>query len=866
LRLISPSKGSPFAAAAVLLSAPLFYFYVVSFDRHELDGLVEFRRAVEDVVDARDPARFTPRRLRLRFSEKNEVQIDTWTFEARAQSYIGASQKALMPARLVASGESFAVKARLKGDWTDYLGGSYLGLRVELRGDDRYWGMRAFNLQPPSTRNYLFEWAFMRACEKAGLLTPKHEFVQLAVGGRPEMTYLLIEHFSKELVERQGRREGVIVKFDEGNYFELGARKESVGREGWPTASLSVFGEANVAKDRGLAAQRAAALAALNALRHGTRPPSDVLKVEETARYLALIDVFGAGHALAWHNFRFYYDPVVGRLEPIAWDGNAGALRYGPDPPRHGGFSELIFTDPVISRAYTRELIRFVQPEFVQSFLAEENLELAKRHAMLVDGDPTYRRGADEIALALDHYTAFLRAELAASDLALARSARLADGSFHVWVHSRVPFALELLGVAGSEHAGPVERREDLSLGAWLPRTTYSDVRSDEALDVARLQLPSEGGTPEYLTVRLAGATDSDGTRVPIAPLSPGLVQGITDRVTTDQSLRWKGDHWAWSASPSPPPALPAGWSVTPARPDQPRWVSPPPGESELSNDLLLPDGYGLRLLAGTTLRIADQRVMAIHGPLDVRGRVEAPVVLAPANRAWAGLVVLASPQGSRIRHLRMSGVHPAEGLRGPAREGWFQTGGLVFAGSDLHAEGLHLEDFGTEDALNVVSAELVLRNSTIRRVASDALDGDFITGRIEGVEVIDAGGDGFDFSGSRVALEDLRTDGVKDKAVSVGERSEVSLRGLAARRGRFAVVAKDGSRLHARDVAAEDVWVAMAAYTKKGEFGPANLEVANLQLTRQTFSHLAQEESTVVLDGRRLSTREFDSEDLYAD
>ena len=58
---------------------------------------------------------------------------------------------------------------------------------------------------------------------------------------------------------------------------------------------------------------------------------------------------------------------------------------------------------------------------------------------------------------------------------------------------------------------------------------------------------------------------------------------------------------------------------------------------------------------------------------------------------------------------------------------------------------------------------------------------------------------------------------------------------------------------------------MALTAYTKKLEFGPARLDATGLELDGRSFSHLAQAGSLITLDERRLPTRSFDVADLYA-
>ena len=57
--------------------------------------------------------------------------------------------------------KNFNIKLRVKGDralhWYDKNQTSY---RIDLRGDDRIWGLEEFSVQKPITRNYIYEYIF----------------------------------------------------------------------------------------------------------------------------------------------------------------------------------------------------------------------------------------------------------------------------------------------------------------------------------------------------------------------------------------------------------------------------------------------------------------------------------------------------------------------------------------------------------------------------------------------------------------------------------------------------------------------------------------------------------------------------------
>ena len=68
-------------------------------------------------------------------------------------------------------------------------------------------------------------------------------------------------------------------------------------------------------------------------------------------RFLALVDVWGGGHALS-HNTRFYYNPITARLEPVGFDANIGEKLSFLDGNIIGAYFEnsairLVYADTV---------------------------------------------------------------------------------------------------------------------------------------------------------------------------------------------------------------------------------------------------------------------------------------------------------------------------------------------------------------------------------------------------------------------------------------------------------------------------------------------------------------------------------------
>ena len=134
-----------------------------------------------------------------------------------------------VPAKIRHEGRTVKVKMRLKGDWARNSSDKKMSLRLNVKKGDHLLGMRRISLQNPKARIYDGDRLFFEAIKREGILAPRHSFVDLTVNGTKMGIMALEEHFSKELLESQSRRAGVILKFDESMVW-LAESEASKGR------------------------------------------------------------------------------------------------------------------------------------------------------------------------------------------------------------------------------------------------------------------------------------------------------------------------------------------------------------------------------------------------------------------------------------------------------------------------------------------------------------------------------------------------------------------------------------------------------------------------------------------------------------
>ena len=73
--------------------------------------------------------------------------------------------------------------------------------KIKLLENKAIDGFKRFSIQQPKTRDYLYEWLFMKVLEKEGLIFHRVKFLETNVNGENLGIYFLEEQHSKQLIE-----------------------------------------------------------------------------------------------------------------------------------------------------------------------------------------------------------------------------------------------------------------------------------------------------------------------------------------------------------------------------------------------------------------------------------------------------------------------------------------------------------------------------------------------------------------------------------------------------------------------------------------------------------------------------------------
>jgi CotH kinase protein len=745
---------------------------------------------------------------------------------ALAEGLLFSGPDDYVPVRVRFAGKRVKAKARLKGRLPDHWSTDKWSLRIKVSGDETILGMKRFAIQAPETRNFLTEAIALAAIRREGLLAVRYRFVSVTINGEAKGIYAIEQGFDKHVLERSGRRDGPILRFDnEASLRAYGAQGDFEAGSGEFSASPIV----GRAADTGRGSEFERAVALLEAFRAGRIAAGDTFHLERMATFVALRELLGSKE-LDWRDMRFYYDPIRSRLEPIGYDNHAGrkisklfhydggiynksAKRPVEDQLRPN-FAHLLFRDHAFSAAYVVALERVSNPEYLPKFFAEVRegqgrslINLYTDYPYVQTPDATLRRNAQ-----------FIRDRLAARH------------SMHAYIESVEGDTLRIL--VGNTQSLPLELH-GLSIGGAALLEPNAPVR-----------LPSKRRTRAITFKRATFTNPAGGTLEPTQVIVKFRVAG-SSKVHATTLHEWRS---------IPPAKVVADWMADTSEfrsaayltiDEGRKTATVRPGRWVLRKNLIVPKGYGLFVAAGSRLDLRDGAKIVSRSPVFFTGTSDTPVVIESSDGTGQGIVVLDAAATSKLQNVRFVG------LGTPAQGGWTVPGAVTFYESDVDIDYVQFEGSRSEDALNVVRGEFTMRHASFVDVMADAFDGDFVSGTVSHCTFLRCGNDGIDVSGSSLTATDLTFKAIGDKAVSAGENSRVQLDNVDVRDCQLAFTSKDSSILIVKRARVRATKVAFVAFRKKTEFTGGKIEASNCELVDVTEPHLLEKHSSLTRNGK---------------
>ena len=770
-----------------------------------------------------------------------------------------------------------AADLRIKGDWTDHVETDKWSLRIKLK-DAKLGGMSVFSIQHPKTRGMLWEWLVLKAARREKLLAPRSTFVNVMLNENSMGVYYLEEHFSKELLESQGRREGPIVIWDESTLWASMLQAHNLTRKGIsltiPLSAIRTWAP-NVAEIRAYDEKRLKSSDALQKSLFGgveqmallqartmsqSRLEGDMTRwaakarlagasvtslvdIESLSRMHALATLFQLKHAFAWHNLRFYHDPVLDRLEPILFDCNAQSP---------SGREVIVFRpvdeastfkdcDDYVNGVF-RQLGSFCEPEYLDALFKSVEAELTLFEKALNAESPMVAKFSISAMFArLRTEQSYLKGVIDPPDPLNLQAVRVHEEEretegdsdridVYMWADSDTPIVVTSLQFGeGREHTARSLLASDENR---IQLAASGEVILSNNRRIVRFSIP--------LTSERMGETTMVETRA-VSVTAHYRPIALAQQRTKSCSIRpsESGIRALSSPSPSLESALRQHSFLEFVHEDQLLRVRP--GTWKVSGDLRVPDGFALHA-SGARLRFEGDSGLYSNSPLHFRY-----VTLQPQNgiEHWRGVVV----DGARVRsswdQVFVHSTHP-----GPSRDG-----GVTFNLSPITMSGCRFDSSRADAALVIVDSDFRLKATQILRSEADAMRTIRASGRLLTCTLQDAGARGLHAAGSSLELTGCELIQLGTTAITSSRGSQLRVVGGLVEDATVGLLSTENSRLDAEGTALSKVRdYALATFNRTAGSPPAKLHANDLVIGESVAGrNLAHPECALKVNGTEL-------------
>lgn len=824
----------------------------------------------------------------LEVNHTEMAQIDQAIEEALQQGYMDENQQVWARGRFLYDGEDYNVQIRARGDlpphWEDAKKSwriKFMDRDLEYNGEtieeDIYFqGKRQINLIIPWDRDYVVAPFVNAVMREAGLVTPEDRFVVLRLNGVVQGLYYEVEHFDKPLLAAHERPETPVTgQNDRAMHFEQYTKYgTAVVSDSW--YDLGVI-SLQVEDDAELANQTFQALKVL--YDHALNPtPANFARVRailDWEKYLSfrnLTTLLNTNHVrFGSDNFKLYYDPSRGLLEPIPWDVHLVRM---PKEPGTIDFWNSKGPDEIQRATLLDPHLRLQRNKMLWEWVGDGGDRLLDQYNALHE---EFRplAWADVLSTPVHGYRMdVLKKDFAFNVKRVHKVLSLSTANFTYRLEAADRAALEAvaLNFSGIRLQEIRVTDRDVFEGDYQ---LYQDVNGNgefDERDTLVAETTATNGSVRFLLDQYVfpelnyGGDTIDGRywtyMEPLAGRQRYFLIGKLDRPGRDR-LQWtRPDIQVFAENAVTGQDMPSDYIVSGGKlPENyigvlaydasdvldleapeltlaeflqrnPQFSASDsqPGAAELrgsvviSGTVIVPKSVPLILQPGTDITMMPDATLLAYGGLSGQGAEDHRIRIHgdDSRRAWGSFAAIRPPQEVVLQYIDVSGGGQAQ------VNGLLLTGGLAIHEGDLRLENCQISDMFSEDGLNLKNGQVHIANCTFARNASDSVDIDFGVGQVVDSVFVDNVNDGLDVSGSRLTVINNRFENNGDKGFSVGEDSHVTIANALFLRNNIGISSKDLSHAQVTYATFVENGLAIEAIRKKPFFGGGSGEFVN--------------------------------------
>jgi hypothetical protein len=721
--------------------------------------------------------------------------------------------------------KTYKSKIRLKGDRSIHFRNKETSsYKFELKNNYTVNTANNFSLQKPRIRNYLHEWVFHELLKLGSLITIKYDFFEVYINGKYQGYYAFEENFGKILIEKNRRRYGPIFSLYEN--FETNNDKK---------IKFEVYDKKYWNKSENINLLRAANSKLIKFINNEANL-NEVFDLEKWAWFFAVTDLGYTYHGSLTKSVKFYYNPVIGKFEPIGYDGhrlvpnfyNLSQTKYFPilnniifkNNDKYHSFSPSVenaffYTkDNTINYEfydlYLNAITKITSKKFLNNFFIERKKFINDYSSGIYSDHYVYdynserRSGIGIYFFSKEEYlrrASQIRQILKPNILKIFVTEKkdyfeIENNYFYNYNFEQIIFNCETKKIKiNSKLKNKIIVNKD---------ERFKDSNCNEVIFIDKFDKVSyvTNINKHNLDIK-TNFNDHDKKFLKFFKQKKNFIDLKEDFTIIDENI-------------------------------------------------IIPEGNILKIFSGQKIVLINNSYLVSKSPVIIGGSGKRTVITGNDDNFGGGLIVETTNKKSSIINTDI------KNLNGTALNKVFDDkiiyGAINFINSKVNIDDVMFKNIKSEDALNIISSEFSIKNTKFKNISSDAIDIDFGNGTMQNLFFENIKNDAIDFSASNANIEELYFKTIGDKLVSAGEESNINLKKIDASHSNVGLASKDKSILIAKDIKFKNINYPFTAYMKKNEYGGSNLYLSNINNKNSIASFVFDKNSSIFdLDNKKI-------------
>jgi len=729
-------------------------------------------------------------------------------------------------AKLLHKGIEYKVKLRLKGDaLSHWYNTPRLSFRVNVKNKKTIFGFNKFSIQKPKERQFPYDYIYQKLIQDMGGISPMHNFVHLYVNGEDWGIMNIEEHMSKELLEKQQKKDSAIVRFSNERIW-LYSENSKKPYQYYRLSDAILY--SHLYSNNDIQNRKIYSYILKNRLVKNT---SYLYDVDSFTKAYILTLIWGGTHVIHDYNTRYYFNPYTLKLEPITTDQHH--WHSIDEQWIKNLLTPIQYIEVMKEKSYINNLDKNLQR--FENTISNMEKHLSYTGSLFpLDREKSTEVIKDNMKKIIDNKRLYLMSppgrweymeDNDPKELLLPSKQQASEFKEHLHIRHYMDGTLHLYNLLPDN----VIVKDVLFDGKPMPieNTIVPSYLSHSEPTVIKTSY--KGVQDGMFTVNtdyqgFDGVAKNDLTLVLNEIYNPLLLDTSSKfdfiKKLNDRVYEIKQGNWT-------------------------------------VNEPIIVNG-DLHIPPGVSMHFSKDAYIIVKGSLIAMGGKENPINFRAISDSWKGIYVLNANKKSHLKNVNISHLSALE-------DGLLKlTGGITFYKSDVDFENVNVNTIMAEDALNFVKSKFSLNSVNINNTISDGLDSDFSKGSVSNTEFLDIGGDALDFSGSNVLIRSTKVNNVKDKAVSAGEKSTITVKNSTFNNIGVGIASKDGSLAIVSDTSISNYKLyGVMTYVKKDFYDMPSL-ISNNATVSDGRAYIRQEGTSMTVDGINIPESKMSVKKLY--